>query len=67
MEDPARRLAGIGAAGSGGEFEGFEQGSDAASGGRVSYLSDTKLDCGRLSVESERAEEKRASTTTVRA
>ena len=39
------------------------QGSASAASGRVSHLSDTKLECGRLSVESERAEEKRASTT----
>ena len=65
MEDPARRLARIGATGSGGEsgrsHVGVVQGSATAGSGRVSYLSGTKLDCGRLSVESGRAEEKRAS------
>ena len=38
------------------------QGSAAAVSGRVSFLSGTKLDCGRLSVESGRDEKKRAST-----
>ena len=40
---------------------GAVQGSATAVSGRVPYFSDTKLDCGRLSVESERVEEKRAS------
>ena len=66
MEDPARRLAGIGAPGSRGEsgrpFGGAVQGSAAAVSGRVSFLSGTKLDCGRLSVESGWDKEKRAST-----
>ena len=65
MEDPARRFAGIGALGSRGEsgrpFGGAVPGSAAAVIGRVSFLSGTKLNCGRLSVESGRAEEKRAS------
>ena len=65
MEDPARRLAGIGATGSGSEFgrshKGAGQGRATAVSSHVPYLSGTKLDCGRLSVESERVEEERAS------
>ena len=56
MEDPARRLARIGATGSGGESDrshvGAVQGSAAAVSDHVSYLSGTKLYFGRLSVES---------------
>ena len=62
MDDPARRLSGIGATGSGGEFGrsyvGAVQGSAS---GPVSFLSCTKLDCCRLSVKSGRVEIKRAS------
>ena len=54
MEDPARRLAGIGATGSGGEsgrsHVGAVHGSAAAVSGRVSNLSGTTIDCGMLSV-----------------
>ena len=50
---------------SGRPIGGAEQGSAAAVSGRVSYLNDTNLDCGRLSVASERAEETCASTTIV--
>ena len=55
MEELARRLAEIGATGSGGEsgrsHVGAVQGSTAAVSGRVSYFSDTNIDCGRLLVE----------------
>ena len=42
---------------SGRPIGGAVQGSAASVSGRVSFLSGTKLDCGRLSVESARAEE----------
>lgn len=50
---------------SGRPTEGAVQGSSATVSGCVLYLSDTKLDSGRLSVESERRAGKRASTMTV--
>ena len=53
------------ATGSGGEsgrpIEGAVQGSAAAVSGCVPYFSDATFDCGRLSVESERAEQQCAS------